>query len=321
MSSPEFEEIEYCPVCLEKNYEDYLSISYIDSEVQCFLFRYYNLEKRFDKKVYIELFEKQNYILSRCRSCGVHFQRNRPNSDLSALVYDTWIGSSASGWRAFERYGLHTVQHYVSEALRLVAFSKKSSGVEKLTELRALDYGMGNGGFAMALKSCLVDVSGTEFSEVRRAFAEKNGISTYGIGEQLPEDSFHLINTEQVMEHLPNPHETLTQFSEALVPGGILKISVPLSKSIEKGDRDIDWRAGRYAPRSPTPLQPIEHLQYYVRDSYAVIAESFGLSRVHMPFSYHLRYGLNWTPKGFVKNIGRAFLHEKHRNYVLLKKV
>ncbi len=123
------------------------------------------------------------------------------------------------------------------------------------------------------------------------------------------------------MEHLPDPNEALGQFSEALVPGGILKISVPLSHSLESGDKEIDWMAGRYAARSPTPLQPIEHLQYYARSCYEIIAKRFGFERVHMPISHYFIYGLNWTIGGAIKNIGRAFLHERQRNYVLLRKV
>ncbi len=320
MSEPTFQRIEHCPVCLSTQCKDYLEIPYVGANVQEFLFRYYKLSERFGEEAYREFFDNHSFILSECRSCGVHFQRNRPSTDLAALVYDTWIGAVSSGSNAFERYGLSAVQHYVSEAMRLVAFAKRSSGVETLANLRAVDYGMGNGGFAMALKSCLVEVYGTEFSETRRSFAQKNGIQTFEIGEPLPKKHFHLINTEQVMEHLPNPNEVLAQFSEALAPGGILKISVPLSRSLESGDREIDWTAGRYAARSPTPLQPIEHLQYYARSSFAVIAERFGFERVHMPISYHFMYGLNWTFRGAIKNIGRAFLHEKRRNYVLLRK-
>lgn len=320
MIAATFHKIDHCPVCLGSDCEDYLNLPYVASDVQGFLFRYYKLDKRFGIEAYEQTFSGQDYILATCRTCGVHFQRNRPDAALATIVYDEWIGAAASGRRAFERYGLTTVQHYVSEALRLVAVAQKMSGTARLTDLRTLDYGMGNGGFAMALKSCLVDVSGAEFSEVRRAFAEENGISTFGVGEPLPDQHFHLINTEQVMEHLPNPHEVLGQFANALVPGGLLKISVPLSKSIEAGDREIDWHAERYAPRSPTPLQPLEHLQYYKRSSYETLEKLFGFRRVHIPFSYHLRYGLNWTLKGAIKNIGRAFLHERQRNYVLLQK-
>lgn len=319
VSEARLESIDLCPLCRSDAVTNYLQVPYVDSELEAFLFRYYNLGERFGKVAYREIFDGHSYILSRCESCRLRFQKNRPNATLLEIVYDTWIGSTASGRSAFSRYTLDVVQHYLSEALRLIAFIQHKTGT-KLSELRALDYGLGNGGFALALKSTCIEVSGFEFSEIRRSFAESNGIKTYRTDEEIPVCSFHLINTEQVMEHVPTPHDLIARFSNALVPGGILKISVPLSKSINAGDESINWSAGRYERKSPTALQPLEHLQYYPPESYDQISEQFGFKRVHMPFSYHIKYGLNWSATGTIKNFGRAFMHESMRNYVLLQK-
>ena len=205
--------------------------------------------------------------------------------------------------------------------MKLISFAKISTQTHEFPKVRVLDYGMGNGFFALALKSFLVDVSGAEFSLERIKFGNENGIKSFHVNENLPKNYFDLINTEQVMEHVPYPRELLKRLVESLKVGGILKISVPHSRSLEKKDFTINWRAERYADRSPMPLAPLEHLQYFPKVSRAVIAQDHGLKLVRLPRHFHLRYGTNWGFRGIVRNIGRTFLLSKMRNYCLYKKI
>ena len=45
--------------------------------------------------------------------------------------------------------------------------------------------------------------------------------------DQLPDNNFDFIGTEQVVEHLSFPRETVMTLKNSLADGGILKISVP----------------------------------------------------------------------------------------------
>jgi 2-polyprenyl-3-methyl-5-hydroxy-6-metoxy-1,4-benzoquinol methylase len=65
---------------------------------------------------------------------------------------------------------------------------------------------------------------GFEVSKQKREFARKNGITAI---DQLAGKSFDFINTEQVLEHVLYPQDTVKMLCESLKPGRILKISVP----------------------------------------------------------------------------------------------
>jgi len=299
---------------------DYLRLPFCKSDVEDYLFRYYDKSGSMDRAIYGEIFLEQNYILAKCKRCGVAFQRNRPGPNISKIVYDLWISSKSSGLSAALNLSSVDVLHNFSEAIKLVTLASKSTGVNALPEIRALDHGMGNGFFALAMKACLIDVTGTEFSSDRLEFGRNNGIKTLHVNEKLPYNYFDLINTEQVMEHVPDPRETIEKLSKSLKKGGILKISVPHSASIEKADLKINWHARRYAPNSPMPLAPLEHLQYYPRSCRKIIACDYDLDIIKMPFYYHLIYGNRWNISGAIRNIGRAFFLNSYRNYFLFRK-
>ena len=103
---------------------------------------------------------------------------------------------------------------------------------------------------------------------------------------------------------------------------GVLKISVPFSRWVEKGDLKIDWNAGRYSRHSSMPLQPLEHLTYFRRASVDALASQLGLTRVRLSAGDMLRYATNWTsPKSAIKNIGKALFRDRMRNYHLFQKL
>jgi SAM-dependent methyltransferase len=316
----DFTEVAACPICGNAHITDYLRLPYCKSDVQEYLLGYYTKSRNMDRAFYERVFAGKDYTLSGCDRCGALFQRNRPGPNLGELVYDHWISNEFSGIAAASALGLKDVQHFMSEAVKLTSFAMRSAGVTELPQFHALDHGMGNGFFALSLKACVVDVWGTEFSSDRLKFGRENGIRTLHVSDDLPENYFHLINTEQVMEHVPDPRRVISKLARSLAKGGILKISVPYSRSIESGDREIDWRASRYARRSPMPLAPLEHLQYYPRQCRQVIADDNGLELVNLSSWSHIRYGNNWTLRGAVRNVGRALLHGKMRNYFLLRK-
>lgn len=318
--NPDFTEIDNCPVCGHGDIEDYMRMPYCASDVEEYLFGYYAESGAMNRKEYAKFFHGQFYTLSKCKRCTAAFQRNRPGPNVSDLVYNHWIPERRSGVLASAKLTLKDVQHYMSEAVKLISLSMRSTGIDALPRVRVLDHGMGNGFFCLALKACFVEVWGTEFASGRIEFGRQNSIKTLNVSDELPENYFHLINTEQVMEHVPDPRQTIARLVKSLTKGGILKISVPNSYSIEKGDMTIDWRASRYARRSPMPLAPLEHLQYYSRNCRRIIAEDHGLDLVELPRSYHLQYGNNWSVRGSVRNIGRLLFLNSMRNYFLLRK-
>lgn len=95
---------------------------------------------------------------------------------------------------------------------------------------RALDVGCGKGLFLIGLRELGWQVCGTELSEQSSAFARNSGLSVYtkAIEDAPFEDgSFDLITLFHVLEHLPQPLDTLVTAFSLLRPGGAMLVEVP----------------------------------------------------------------------------------------------
>ena len=199
----DFQTLDECPLCGSKEILEYYRMPYVGSDVERYIISYYKLAHLDQAAAYGSIFNGTDYILASCKNCSLLFQMNRPGKNLSKLVYDTWIGGKVVNNDNFSRYDLNECQHNISEALRLVRLVERSTGKRTLSEINALDYGMGNGQFCRALQACLVDTYGSEYAQDRIEFGRRSGIKTMNVEDDLPPDSFDLINTEQVMEHVP----------------------------------------------------------------------------------------------------------------------
>jgi hypothetical protein len=134
----------------------------------------------------------------------------------------------------------------------------------------------------------------------------------------------HFINTEQVFEHLPSPLQTGAQLVSALVPNGVLKVSVPYAPWLERdvASIEINWEAATYAPHSPMAVHPLEHLTYFRRPSLNTMAARIGMREVRLRPTEELNYAFYWNSlRSVAKNLARPFLRRTFRNYFLYAKV
>lgn len=117
---------------------------------------------------------------------------------------------------------------------------------------RLLDVGCGDGIYLrfMATQGWRVEGLDSDVNAVKRAR------EVYGLRVQqcsleeakYPEDSFDAVTLRHVIEHLPNPIETLKECLRILRPGGRLVIVTPNSESLGHGLAHECWR-GLEVPR------------------------------------------------------------------------
>lgn len=97
---------------------------------------------------------------------------------------------------------------------------------------RVLDYGCGAGGFLKACQECGFDVIGVEFDPAAaRAVAETLGCPVMTVGEfdaADPGNQVDVIHFGDVLEHLPDPMQTLRDVLRCLRSGGWLYVEGPL---------------------------------------------------------------------------------------------
>jgi len=151
-----------------------------------------------------------------------------------------------AGYHSFGRTGMLTRMRFDMRIRRLQALSAAKGAV--------LDHGCGDGSFLVRAAEQIPECSffGYEISDREEVVELVKGRVTLIRGSEadllrlLPRCG--LITMNHVIEHLPNPLETLSQLKERLLPNGILEGQTPAANSFEHRLFGNRW-SGYHAPR------------------------------------------------------------------------
>ena len=301
-----FYERKLCPVCQSADTEQILSEPYVGGGPERILRPKYDRIPR--EETYQARLSGYDYSILSCLHCRALFQKLAPTPAFAAEYYGSWIAQHGSPKFPFGEYA-----HAINEALILTDFLLKWTGKAVPAELKILDFGVGMGVFANAMKACGCRVFGFDLSDERVEARAKDGILPVGYDAI---EGFDFINTEQVFEHLPDPLEKAKHLTKGLCEKGVLKISVPFARWLERGPVRIDWSAGRYDRNSYMPLQPLEHLTYFRRPSLVRMMGRLGFEPVRPRIIDELNYAFDWK-RSALKNLARPFIRTRLRNYYL----
>jgi SAM-dependent methyltransferase len=145
--------------------------------------------------------------------------------------------------------------------------------LEQQTPGKLLEVGCGDGYFLADAARHGWDVYGNDFDEVAIARARANGLDQVQVGDltqaNYPADAFDAVVMSNVLEHLPNPIETLQECRRVLKPGGRLISITPNSDSLGRKLFGVDWRG----------WEPPRHLFIYNNSSSKVLARRTGFTR------------------------------------------
>ncbi len=155
--------------------------------------------------------------ICQCRSCGHVFDSPRPSSAevmrfySQASKYDPWMAQEGAWDRLWRR--------------RLKKMPRPQDGGS------LLDVGAGIGQFLHHAKAWYAAVEGTEVSESAVAIARQKYRLTLTKGRLkalvFAAEAFETITLFHVLEHVPDPGETLARCWQLLHEGGVLVIAVP----------------------------------------------------------------------------------------------
>lgn len=222
------------------------------------------------------------YVLVECPSCGFVFQRDIPTEAMLHIIYEDWLSTA----NAYEYERDYTLNEYVTRA-REILLLIRSFGV-KPRFLRFLDVGMGWGTWCLMAKSFGVDAAGIELSDTRVRFARSNGITAL-TWDQLADESFDVINADQVFEHLAEPLPALRRLHGCLKDGGIVALSVPnggkIARALGRGRKPApaDFQAAF------NPSAPLEHINCFSYRSLLALAARAGFRRLKLPLGLQYR--------------------------------
>jgi SAM-dependent methyltransferase len=283
-----------CPACESPGRKRLYACSFLDSPVREYLRDFYSR----DGVVEFEYLEGATYILDECATCGLVYQEEVPNDDLLERLYEKWIDPKRAFRRHLENDGLDYHRRCAQDVMKLVAYFGRAP-----SDLDFFDFGMGWGKWARMAQAFGCNVQGTELSRSRIEYVRTHGIDIVTMAE-AQKLRFDFVNMEHVMEHIPDPLDTLCTLGRSLKPNGLVRIWVPDGGDIRRRLKVMDWTAPKGSRNSLNVVSPLEHLNCFSRSSLIYMAAKAGLVPTGLPLGIEYAYGLCLrSPRSFIKTI------------------
>jgi SAM-dependent methyltransferase len=177
--------------------------------------------------------------LCKCGSCGFVFSQAIPTPEELEEHYQ--------GYGRNDYLSPITIKRYHELLDKMESFRKTN---------KILDVGCGIGYFLAVAKERGWEVYGTEYTNEAVRICEEKGINMQkGVlnNENYEKDSFDIITSFEVIEHINNPNEELRNFYSLLRPGGLVYVTTPNFNSLLRYRLKEKYNVISYP----------EHLSYY----------------------------------------------------------
>jgi 2-polyprenyl-3-methyl-5-hydroxy-6-metoxy-1,4-benzoquinol methylase len=193
--------------------------------------------------------------LCKCSSCGFVFAQKIPSVD-----------------ELEEHYKKYTRNDYLSP-ITIKRYNEILDSFESYRKTnKIIDVGCGVGYFLEEAKKRGWDVYGTEYTDQAIEICMKKGISMQkGIfsSNNYEKNSFDIITSFEVIEHINNPIEEISNFNKILRQGGLLYLTTPNFNSIERFILKDRYNVICYP----------EHLSYYTKSTLGKLMKSQGFEK------------------------------------------
>jgi SAM-dependent methyltransferase len=212
-------------------------------------------------------FRRNGNTIHSCHGCGLEFLFPQPTDDTLSSIYSSSYFLGANSPESIRRQA----------ALKRATAKLYLDIIAPFVQARnpkLLEIGCGSGDFLMEAESRGFEVEGLEYSEHAAAGANlrlSRQVVRVGSPERkyLPPDQYDVIGAFDVIEHLRNPMQSLSDLHGALKSGGLLAIVTP---SLNSWSRRL---LGRYWMEYKT-----EHLTYFNRRCLKQLFEKTGFTNI-----------------------------------------
>lgn len=190
-------------------------------------------------KVLLDLHDYMDHHLSQCKKCGFVFAKKIPS--------DKELEEHYKGYGRNDYLSPITIKRY-NELLNTFEEFRKTNKI--------LDVGCGIGYFLEVAKERGWDVYGTEYTDEAIQICSSKGINMQkGIlsSRNYQNEEFDIITSFEVIEHINNPIDELTNFYKVLRKGGLVYLTTPNFNSLLRYRLKSEYNVICYP----------EHLSYY----------------------------------------------------------
>lgn len=279
-----------CPFCKKDKLKSIYKINYSSKELSIFIQNY------FKSKELNEILKNDYYNLIECLSCKGIFQKFIPSDKLSNFIYNDVISTN-------ESYN-KKVNYIKNNEKKLNQDFQMISNLfdNKLDKIKILEFGCGWGFWSKFMQSKSLKVSTCEFSEKRHQYLIKNGIKNYKFLDEVS-DKFDFIYSEEVLEHLTSPLDTLDKLNRILKKDGYMFHRFPSSFLFKTKLNE------KYIPKKDC-AHPLEHINIIKKKSF-----------IHMSKILNLKIcnSLKFNNQSFISKI-KAIKNNLIFNNILLQK-
>ena len=173
-----------------------------------------------------------------------------------------------------DHYNNYPIGYNAESEITRIRINELLDGFETFRETNnMLDVGCGPGLFLIEAKKRGWNVFGTEFTDNQISYLKEQGINT-SQGKLTPHsfkpESFDVIISSEVLEHINNPIEEMGLFNSFLRKGGLTYITTPNFNAIERYLLKGNYNVIEYP----------EHLCYYTPKTIDLLLRKTGFKKV-----------------------------------------